>query len=88
VPGLFVIGGKFVEKHYQLARFVCFLFAYRMDPRFPLVENCMSILTAPFRKLMEMLDLHEDLIYPVLVFFDSLLIIALIVVLFVVGCKS
>jgi len=88
VPGFFVVGGKLVEKHYQLARAFLFPFAYRMDPRFPLVDNCMSILTAPFRKLVEMLDLHEDLIYPALIIFDSALIIALIVFLFVVGCRS
>ena len=77
-----------LQRSYNFYLFGLFVVGYRMDPRFPLVDNCMSILSAPLRKLVEWLDLHEDLIYPILVILDSALIIALIVVLFVVGCRS
>ena len=77
-----------LQRSYNFYLFALFVVGYRMDLRFPLIDNCMSILSAPFRKLVELLDLHEDLVYPILVIFDSLLIIALIVFLFFVGCRS
>jgi uncharacterized protein (DUF362 family) len=71
-----------LEEWYHFARFVCYIFAYRMDPRFPLHRSWMCILSAPFRKFVEWLDEHSGLVYPTLVIVDlAAITVALIMII-------
>jgi hypothetical protein len=89
VPPLIDTVTYVLQRSYLFYLAVFFVLAYRMDERFPLVRNWLFWLTAPLRKCVEWLDLHEDLMYPILVIADSLLIIVLIIVLIAFGfCRS
>ena len=57
-----------IEEHRGLSRFICYIFAYRMDNRkFKLVNNWTRVFSAIFRKPLQILDEYSWLIYPILV---------------------
>jgi uncharacterized protein (DUF362 family) len=71
LPGISGIANV-IEENYYISRFFCFILAYRMHPRYKLVNTWTCSLTKPFRFCAKMIDFHTGLIllalFPIMVF--------------------
>jgi uncharacterized protein (DUF362 family) len=66
LPGVSAVA-NLIEEYYHVAKLFCFVFAYRMHPRFELVDDWTCSLTRPFRFCAKTVDFHMGLILSLLV---------------------